>query len=142
MLKVTAPWVRETPVKVAGPDGDQRHIVVRVDPPGAAISLRLRRSKLSYSIPIWDLWHIVTSGEYKQVGVKAKPKEIAQPDIPHEITMVLASHKDPVHFATIQSQLKAKGLGLDKRTAATILDLMKQTGKVKQEGFAYSLTRK
>ena len=141
MLKVTAPWVRETPVKVAGPDGDQRHIVVRVDPPGAAISLRLRRSKLSYSIPIWDLWHIVTSGEYKAPGVKAKPKEIAQPDIPHEITMVLAAHPK-LHLAQLQSQLKAKGLGLDKRTAATILDLMKQTGKVKQEGFAYSLTRK
>jgi hypothetical protein len=83
MLKVTSPWVRETPVQVPGPDGLQRHIVIRVDPPGTAISLRLRRSKMSYSISVKDLWHIVTSGEYQAPAKKAVPKAVTEPDIPH-----------------------------------------------------------
>jgi hypothetical protein len=55
--------------------------------------------------------------------------------------MVLTAHPR-LHIAKLQQQLKAKGIALDKRMTGTILDLLKQTGKVKQEGFEYSLVRK
>lgn len=134
MLKVSAPYVRETPITHEG-----KPVVIRIDPPGYAIGFRLRHSKQTYYLNVADAFMAARYGKEPQIK-QEKPKSLKNSSYKDEVMRVLETHKR-LNIAQVMKQLKEKGLALDRRMAGDILELLKETGKVKQEGFDYSLTR-
>jgi hypothetical protein len=134
MLKVSAPYVRETPV--IGEEG--KPIVLIVSPPGLTIGFRLRFSKQTHYLNVKDAY--MAAKYTANVQLKAeRPKGLAKDvSVPHEILTILKEAKH-LHIATLMMKLKEKGLAIDRRMTGAILELLKETGKVKQDGFEYSL---
>ena len=78
------------------------------------------------------------STDSPQLNVEKVSKDA---DIPSEIKRILTAHPG-LHFAQIQEKLRHKSIELDRRMAGTILQLLKKSGEVKQEGFHYTLVKK
>lgn len=132
MLKVTAPYIRETPVQCEG-----KSIVLKIKPPGYTIGFRLRHSKQTYHLNVLDAF-MAARAQPEKVSSE-RPKAVKAP-VKDSILSVLQAHKR-LNIAQVMQQLKQKGMGIDRRMAGEILELLKETGRVKQEGFDYSIAQ-
>ena len=133
MLKVTAPYVRETPVLDEG-----KAIVVKIEPPGYSIGFRLRHSKQTYHLNVLDAWKAARAMP-ERVHTKANsPAKTLS--VREEILKVLGTQKR-LHIAKIMQGLKEHHVPADRRMAGEILDMLKEMGKVQQEGLEYSLKK-
>ena len=133
MLKVTAPYVRETPVSDEG-----KAIVVRIDPPGYSIGFRLRHSKQTYHLNVMDAWKAARAMP-ERIHTKANSPSKGV-SVREEIIKILHTNKR-LNIARIMQCLKEHNVSTDRRMAGEILDMLKEMGKVQQEGLEYSLKK-
>jgi hypothetical protein len=135
MLKINGPYVRET---ISRDPSSGKSIIIRIDPPGHVIGFRVKHSKQTYTLPIVDAFNAARGGGSETMIRAVTPREIREPDIPHEIYNVLVAHPR-LHFAQLREQLRSKRIELDKKAMGAILKLLKEAGTVKQDGFEYSI---
>ena len=122
----------------------QRPIKIILDPPGFDIKVRVKQSKLTYSMGVQDLLDACRSakgGHFSLVPHKVK-HVIEEPPISDEIKGILKEH-NRLHFSQIRSKLKQKGIDVSKRVTGDLLKLMNQTHQVDHdERMYYFLTNK
>lgn len=82
-----------------------------------------------------DIWQFATHApDTKQKG--ELPKHLKSPSVREEIVHVLQT-EGRLNIAQVMQRLKAKKLTLTRPMAGEILGMLKDLGKVKQDGFDY-----
>jgi hypothetical protein len=137
MLKITQPYVRETPV-VDTKEG--RAVVVKIEPPGFTIGFRLRGGRQTWYLSVLDAY-MAARYTANPVMKQELPKHAKSPSIKDEILSVLRANTS-LNIAQVMQKMKEKSLPLKRNEAGTILELMKDAGLVTQHGFNYELVKK
>lgn len=138
MLKITAPYVRETAVR---DEAEGKNIVLHIVPPGNTINFRLRYGRQSWPLSVKDAY---IAARYTSVGHGPRQTPVPKPapvSVKSEIVNILRAGGKQ-NIATILQKLKEKRISLDRRQAGEWLDTLKEMGQVKQDGFNYQLTGK
>ena len=134
MLKITQPYVRETPVMDTK---ENRAVCIKIEPPGYTIGFRLRGGRTTWHLSVLDAY-MAARYTANPVTKAELPKYAKGPSIKDEILNVLRANT-ALNIAQVMQKMKEKSLPLKRNEAGTILDLMKDAGLVKQHGFTYEV---
>lgn len=137
MLKVTQPYIRETPVKDTK---ENRAVCIKIEPPGYTIGFRLRGGRTTWHLSVLDAY-MAARYTANPVMKAEMPKYAKGPSMKEEILGVIRANTS-LNIAQVMQKMKEKSMPLKRNEAATILELMKDAHLVEQHGFNYELVKK
>lgn len=138
MLKISAPYIRETAVR---DDKEGKHVVIQIPPPGTIINFRLRYGRQTWSLPLKDCYMAARYGKQNARDViQQMSKKLPAPSVKDEIQSILHA-QGKLNIAQVLQQLKQKRITLSRAQAGEWLETLKEMGKVKQTGFSYELVK-